>query len=154
VGEPDLRGFESIGQFAVSPESFLKAQYRSGPAVQRWKGRTARRPAFAGLTGWVKDVGELDAETIEPAFASAGHVIVSNARTHRMDPLVPLVIPEVNPDHLGLLPAQRRERGWRGVIVTNPNCSTVFLTMALAALREFHPLMSCGVSRRSTGWPT
>jgi aspartate-semialdehyde dehydrogenase len=77
------------------------------------------------------------AKDIEPAFANAGHVVISNARSYRMDPLVPLLIPEVNPDHLALLPAQRRERGWRGAIITNPNCSTVVLSMALAPLRQF-----------------
>lgn len=77
------------------------------------------------------------AKDIEPAFAKAGHIVISNARSYRMDPLVPLLIPEVNADHLALLPAQRRERGWRGAIVTNPNCSTVVLTMALAPLRQF-----------------
>ena len=54
------------------------------------------------------------AKDVEPAFAQAGHLVISNARSYRMDPLVPLLIPEVNPDHLALLPAQRRERGWRG----------------------------------------
>ena len=54
-----------------------------------------------------------------------------------MDPLVPLLIPEINDDHLALLPAQRRARGWPGAIVTNPNCSTVVLSMALAPLRQF-----------------
>ena len=77
------------------------------------------------------------ADDIEPAFAQAGHLVISNARSYRMDPLVPLLIPEVNPDHLALLPAQRRERGWRGAIVTNPNCSTVVLSLALAPLRQF-----------------
>jgi aspartate-semialdehyde dehydrogenase len=77
------------------------------------------------------------AKDIEPAFAKAGHLVISNARSYRMDPLVPLLIPEVNADHLALLPAQRRERGWRGAIVTNPNCSTVVLSMALAPLRQF-----------------
>jgi aspartate-semialdehyde dehydrogenase len=77
------------------------------------------------------------AKDIEPAFASAGHVVISNARSYRMDPLVPLLIPEVNADHLALLPAQRHERGWRGAIITNPNCSTVVLSMALAPLRQF-----------------
>jgi aspartate-semialdehyde dehydrogenase len=77
------------------------------------------------------------AKDIEPAFAQAGHLVISNARSYRMDPFVPLLIPEVNADHLGLLPAQRRERGWRGAIVTNPNCSTVVLSMALAPLRPF-----------------
>jgi aspartate-semialdehyde dehydrogenase len=76
---------------------------------------------------------------IEAAFAQAGHVVVSNARTYRMQPLVPLLVPEINPEHLGLLPAQRRANGWRGAIVTNPNCSTVFLAMALAALRPLGP---------------
>jgi aspartate-semialdehyde dehydrogenase len=77
------------------------------------------------------------AKDIEPAFAKAGHLVISNARSYRMDPLVPLLIPEVNADHLSLLPAQRRERGWRGAIITNPNCSTVVLSMALAPLRQF-----------------
>ena len=77
------------------------------------------------------------AKDIEPAFAQAGHIIISNARSYRMDPLVPLLIPEVNSDHLALLAAQRRERGWRGAIITNPNCSTVVLSMALAPLRQF-----------------
>jgi aspartate-semialdehyde dehydrogenase len=81
------------------------------------------------------------AAEIEPAFAAAGHIVVSNARSFRMDPRVPLVIPEVNPDHLALIPHQRRERGWPGAIVTNPNCSTVVLSLVLAALRPF------GISR-------
>ncbi len=77
------------------------------------------------------------AKDIEPAFARAGHLVISNARSYRMDPLVPLLIPEINPDHLSLLPAQQRERGWSGAIVTNPNCSTVVLSLALAPLRPF-----------------
>ena len=77
------------------------------------------------------------AKDIEPAFAAAGHLVISNARSYRMDPLVPLLIPEINPEHLALLPAQRRERGWSGAIVTNPNCSTVVLSLALAPLRRF-----------------
>jgi aspartate-semialdehyde dehydrogenase len=74
---------------------------------------------------------------IEQAFAAAGHFVVSNARNHRMDPLVPLLIPEVNADHLRLVPEQQRAKGWKGAIVTNPNCSTVVLAMALAPLRRF-----------------
>jgi len=77
------------------------------------------------------------AKDVEPAFAQAGHLVISNARSYRMDPLVPLLIPEVNADHLALLPAQQRERGWSGAIVTNPNCSTIVLSMALAPLRQF-----------------
>jgi len=77
------------------------------------------------------------ATEIEPAFAAAGHIVVSNARSYRMDAAVPLVIPEVNADHLALIARQRRERGWKGAIVTNPNCSTVVLSLVLAPLRQF-----------------
>jgi aspartate-semialdehyde dehydrogenase len=77
------------------------------------------------------------ADQIEHVFAAAGHIVQSNARTHRMDPLVPLLIPEVNPDHLSLLSEQRRVKGWSGAVITNPNCAVVVLAMALAPLRQF-----------------
>jgi aspartate-semialdehyde dehydrogenase len=77
------------------------------------------------------------ATDIERAFASAGHVVVSNSRNHRMEPDVPLLVPEANPDHLKLIPVQQRNRGWRGQIVTNPNCSTAVLALALAPLKRF-----------------
>ncbi|MBX5495611.1 MAG: aspartate-semialdehyde dehydrogenase [Bryobacteraceae bacterium] len=77
------------------------------------------------------------ATEIERAFAQAGHVVVSNSRNHRMEPDVPLLVPEINPDHLNLIPIQQRKRGWKGQIATNPNCSTVVLTMALAPLQKF-----------------
>ena len=77
------------------------------------------------------------ATEIERAFAEAGHVVVSNSRNHRMEPDVPLLVPEVNPDHLKIIPQQQRRRGWKGQIATNPNCSTIVLTMALGPLRQF-----------------
>jgi aspartate-semialdehyde dehydrogenase len=77
------------------------------------------------------------ADELEHEFAGAGHVVLSNARTHRMDPLVPLLIPEVNAEHLALLDRQRQARGWAGAIVTNPNCATIVLAMSLAPLRRF-----------------
>lgn len=85
---------------------------------------------FSGLDASV--AGE-----VEGAFAAAGHIVVSNARNYRMDPLVPLLIPEVNAEHLDVLAEQRRVKGWPGLIVTNPNCSTVVLASALAPLRAF-----------------
>ncbi|MGE0813404.1 MAG: aspartate-semialdehyde dehydrogenase [Vicinamibacterales bacterium] len=85
---------------------------------------------FSGLDASV-------AGDVERAFAEAGHVVVSNARNYRMDPLVPLLIPEVNASHLDILAEQRRVKGWAGLIVTNPNCSTVVLASALAPLRPF-----------------
>jgi aspartate-semialdehyde dehydrogenase len=77
------------------------------------------------------------ATEIEQAFAQAGHTVVSNSRNHRMFSDVPLLVPEINPDHLKLLEVQKKQRGWKGQIVTNPNCSTVVLTMALAPLKQF-----------------
>ncbi len=68
---------------------------------------------------------------LEDRYARAGHFVSSNARNHRMDPLVPLVIPEVNRDHLELLERQPY-RG--GGLVTNPNCSAIVIAMALAPL--------------------
>ncbi len=90
----------------------------------------APRLVFSGLDSSV--AGE-----IEAAFAHAGHIIVSNSRNYRMDATVPLMIPEINADHLALLDAQEAACGWKGRILTNPNCATVVLAMALAPLRQF-----------------
>lgn len=69
----------------------------------------------------------------EPAFARAGHLVVSNARNHRMHPDVPLLIPEVNPEHIALV----RHQDWgSGAILTNPNCSTIGLVLALKPLAD------------------
>ena len=73
---------------------------------------------------------------VEQAFAQAGRWVVSNAKNHRMDADVPLVIAEVNPDHLALLDGQRSTRGWSGGIVTNGNCSTIALVSAIAPLHR------------------
>jgi len=73
---------------------------------------------------------------IEQRLAAAGHIVCSNASNHRMEPDVPLVIPEVNPDHLALITVQRRRRGWSGAIVTNPNCTSTPATMVLKPLLD------------------
>lgn len=73
---------------------------------------------------------------VEKEFAEAGHVVVSNSSYYRMDKDVPLLIPEVNPDHLALTRAQRSRGRWKGMIVTNPNCTTVGLVMSLAPLER------------------
>jgi aspartate-semialdehyde dehydrogenase len=77
------------------------------------------------------------ATEIERAFAESGRTVVSNSRNHRMDADVPLLVPEINPEHLRLLPLQREKRGWKGQVVTNPNCSTIAMVMALAPLKPF-----------------
>jgi len=76
------------------------------------------------------------AQAIEENFARAGYPVISNSSSWRMAPDVPLLIPEINPDHLRLLDRQRVSRGFArgGFIVTNPNCSTVMIAMALAPL--------------------
>ena len=76
------------------------------------------------------------ARDVEAAFARAGRLVLSNAKSFRMDDDVPLVIPEVNADHLALLDVQRRTRGWTGAIVTNANCSSIVAVMALAPLHR------------------
>jgi len=74
------------------------------------------------------------AREVEPLFARRGLFVFSNASAHRMDEDVPLLIPEINPDSLCLLERQRTRRGWKGALVTNANCSAMFVTMALAPL--------------------
>lgn len=73
---------------------------------------------------------------VEHAFARAGRLVLSNAKNFRMDDDVPLVIPEVNADHLELLDVQRAKRGWSGGIVTNANCASIMAVMGLAPLHE------------------
>ncbi len=80
--------------------------------------------------------GELAGE-IEGEFARAGHIVVSNSGHFRMAADVPLLVPEINAAHLGLVADQRAARGWEGAIVTNPNCAAIVLVMPLAPLRSF-----------------
>jgi aspartate-semialdehyde dehydrogenase len=76
------------------------------------------------------------ARETEATLAAAGYVVCSNASAFRYDADVPLLIPEVNPEHLGLIDIQRRNRGWQGFITTNPNCSTTHLVSALHPLHQ------------------
>ncbi len=76
------------------------------------------------------------ARELEPQFAAAGFPVFSNASALRMEPDVPLVIPEVNPEHLALIRVQQERRGWKGFVVTNPNCSTIHLVCALKPLHD------------------
>src|SRR5438132_9537363 len=76
------------------------------------------------------------AKEIEPKFAAAGHAVVSNSSALRMQSDVPLVIPEVNADHIRLLECQSWRRDYNGFVVTNPNCSATGLVMVLAPLHH------------------
>jgi len=102
----------------------------AGRAVEECVPGRGPRLVFSSMSG--SQAGE-----IERDFAAAGHIVVSNSSHYRMASDIPLLVPEINPGHLGLLAAQRRERGWEGAIVTNPNCAAVVLVMPLAALRSF-----------------
>ena len=86
------------------------------------------------------------AREVEPRFARAGYAVCSNASAYRYEPDVPLLIPEVNSEHLSLIPVQRKERGWPGFIVTNPNCSTTGIVMALKPLHDAFGLKKAFVS--------
>jgi aspartate-semialdehyde dehydrogenase len=135
-----------VTELAASERSAGKTY--AAAMVGRWK-LPGDIPAYArGLQ--VKDCkptldcklvfSALDADVagpIEEEFASSGYAVSSNARNHRMEPDVPLLIPEVNPEHLSLIPLQKKKRNWSGFIVTDPNCSTIALVVALKALMPF-----------------
>ena len=133
-------------EIAAVAASSASAGKRFGDVV-RWREPSDLPPAIADLTiaecapplpGAVA-FSALDAEVagpIEQAFARAGAYVVTNTRTHRMEPDVPLLIPEANADHLVLIDRQREARGWSGAILANPNCSTAALALALAPLHR------------------
>ena len=74
------------------------------------------------------------AKDLEPQFAQAGVAVCSNASSYRRGEDVPLLLPEVNAEHIHLIKEQRKKRGWSGAILTNPNCTSTGLTIALKAL--------------------
>jgi aspartate-semialdehyde dehydrogenase len=76
------------------------------------------------------------AREVEPHFARAGYAVCSNASAYRQEPGVPLLIPEVNAGHVDMIPRQRAERGWPGLIVTSPNCTTTGLVLPLKPLHD------------------
>ncbi|HEY9152839.1 MAG TPA: aspartate-semialdehyde dehydrogenase [Anaerolineales bacterium] len=76
------------------------------------------------------------AKDLEPQFAQAGFAVCSNASSYRRADDVPLLLPEVNADHIQLVKQQRQQRAWSGCITTNPNCTSTGLTVALKALDD------------------
>jgi len=77
------------------------------------------------------------AKTVEWRLAEAGHIVCSNASAYRMQDDVPILLPEINNDHAGLVAAQRQKYGWKGGLITNSNCTSAPVAMALAPLRQF-----------------
>ena len=83
---------------------------------------------------------------VEPQFCKDGYVVSSNSSNGRMDPDVPLTIPEINADHVDLIEVQRDQRGWDGALLKNPNCSTITMVPPLAALDEAFDVTDVHVS--------
>jgi aspartate-semialdehyde dehydrogenase len=76
------------------------------------------------------------AREVEPTYANAGYIVCSNASAFRYEEDVPVIIPEVNHDHTALLDLQRKTRGWKGLLVTSPNCTTTGIAMPLKPLYD------------------
>jgi len=86
-----------------------------------------------------------DIAHLEKDFAK-DFAVCSNAATHRMEADIPLLVPEVNPEHMKLIDAQRENRKWKGFLATNPNCSTVGLVMALKPIQDNFKIRSVTVT--------
>jgi aspartate-semialdehyde dehydrogenase len=133
-----------VAEVMASDQSARKTYAES--VSSRWKLPTPVPEGVADLK--VKGPGDLirsrilfsalDASVagdLEERYARAGHIVSSNSRNHRMDPEVPLLIPEVNRDHVALLAHQRYAKEGGGLL-TNPNCSTIVLALALAPFHQ------------------
>lgn len=101
----------------------------AGKIVKDYSDQIDSPIAFSALPGEV-------AEEIEQRLAKEGHAVLSNTSFHRMGDDIPLMIPEVNPDHARAIEAQKKNRGWSGYIVTNPNCSAIHMVLTLKPLQE------------------
>jgi aspartate-semialdehyde dehydrogenase len=114
----------------------------------KWLSASPMPDHIAAMTVAPCDPKKVDAELVfsaldssvageaEAAFASAGRFVLSNAKNYRMDPDVPLVIAEVNPDHLDILESQQKRRGWKGGIITNGNCVAIVGALPLAPIQQ------------------
>ncbi len=150
VGQRFIQSLEDHPWFEISE---LAASERSAgkpyeeAVAGRWKLETLIPAKIASIT--VKECtpdldctmvfSALDADIagpIEKAFAKAGYIVSSNSRNHRMDDDVPLLIPEVNAGHTAIIEQQRKKYNGKGYIVTNPNCSTIGLVLAVAPLHK------------------
>jgi len=120
---------KSYGQAADWRLETLLPETAAGLTVKALGDELESRLLFSGLDSSV--AGEA-----EELYAKRGCVVVSNSRNHRMAADVPLLIPELNADHLGAIEQQQKRHGGRGYIVTNPNCSTMGLAMAIAPIER------------------
>jgi aspartate-semialdehyde dehydrogenase len=127
---------------------------KSYAEAAKWLSTEPMPESIANMTVALCDPAKVDAELVfsaldssvageaEAAFARAGRFVLSNAKNYRMDPDVPLVIAEVNPDHLDILESQQKRRNWKGGIVTNGNCVAIVGALPLAPIQQ-----NFGISR-------
>ncbi|MFA6049214.1 MAG: aspartate-semialdehyde dehydrogenase [Candidatus Micrarchaeia archaeon] len=124
-------------KYADACRWLVEGEMPQGLRGEKVLGCTAKDVQKAGGADVVFSALPGDAALVaEPDFARAGMAVVSKASAFRMEPDVPLIIPEVNPEHLGLIERQRKTRKWRGFISTDPNCSTLQLAIALKPLHD------------------
>ncbi|MFC2085350.1 aspartate-semialdehyde dehydrogenase [Bacteroidota bacterium] len=138
-----------VSELAASEKSFNKTYYEAtnwilstqlntrvgNLRVKRCSPNLNSRIVLSALDSSV--AGEIELE-----FAKSGYIVISNARNHRFDKNVPLIIPEINPEHLGLIKTQEFNKG---MIVTNPNCSTIGLVIALKPLNDMFGIRDVNV---------
>jgi aspartate-semialdehyde dehydrogenase len=155
IGATGMVGQRFVQLLDGHPWFEVTALAASGRSAGRPYGEACAWRLDAPMPSWAgeKEVGDtapgLDCELVfsalpgglagpvEEAFAAAGYAVSSNAGAHRMDADVPLLVPEINADHLQLIEVQRQKRGWeRGFIVTNPNCCAIPLALALKPLQD------------------
>jgi aspartate-semialdehyde dehydrogenase len=149
VGQAFIRLLENhpwfeLAEVAASERSAGKPYAEAA----RWIGGDAMPSRVADMTVRACDPAEIRSGIVfsaldstaaaiaEPAFACAGRTVLTNAKNFRMEPDVPLVIAEVNPEHLDVIAAQRKARGWDGAIVANGNCSAIVTALPLAPIHR------------------
>jgi aspartate-semialdehyde dehydrogenase len=149
VGQRFIQLLENHPQFEITALAASdRSQGKSFQEACTWR-LAGEMPAFVRTMVVESPQPPLDCELVfsslpgdiaresEGSFATAGYPVISNSSAYRMDADVPLLIPEVNHEHLALLDRQRTNRdGAKGFIVTNPNCSTIMLALALAPLHQ------------------
>ncbi len=109
-------------------DAFMPAE-AAGLTVKDYSERIESPLVFSALPGEV-------AEEIEQRLAAAGHAVMSNTSFHRMHDDVPILLAEVNDSHIAALDAQRKNRGWKGYIVTNSNCTAMHMILTLKPLQD------------------
>lgn len=148
-GHPWFRLHEVVASEKSEGKSYADAaSWRLGTPMPEEAKPLHVRPLHAGLESRIMFSG-LDSSVAgeaEEFYANRGGVVVSNAKNHRMDRDVPLLIPEINADHVDAIALQRTRRGGTGYIVTNPNCSVVGIAMAIAPIERQHGIESLQVT--------